>query len=253
MDGQSNGPLQRCPIILVDSRVGSKHLAPLLGPLATLVQLEYGDACFSGSGGITVGVECKTVLDALGCMHSGRLADRQLPGMMASFDIRYLVIEGLYRAEPGSGILQYYKGELGKWGRWQDATTGSKRKMYDAFEKWLHSMAELSGTRLEKTPNTEGTASLLLSLFRWWNSDEHKSFRVLDETIDTEAALLSRPTRTRRIAALLPRIGWKRSKEIVRRFPTVRQMVDANLEDWLWEGHIAIDTAKEIMAALHER
>jgi ERCC4-type nuclease len=234
-------------MILIDSRVGSAHYQHLI-PNSTLTQLEFGDAAFEGNG-ITVGIEVKRLGDAINSMRSNRLADRQIPGMVQSYDIRYLIVEGLYRAEPGTGILQGYKGELGKWGRWYDCTSGMKRLMYDSFEKWLHSMTELSGTRLERTPEPEMTATLIQSLYNWWQRSDHHSFHVLDET--TESAVLSRPTMNRRILALLPRIGWSRSGILAKRFQSVADMVAAPPEAWLIEREIGMDTAIKIREALH--
>lgn len=237
-------------MILVDHRVGSAHYEPMLGKIARLERLESADIAFMGRDGITVGIEIKKILDAVNCMYSGRLADHQIPLMKESYDICYLIVEGLWRPEPGSGILQYYKGELGKWGRWQDVTNGRKRLMYSSFESWLTTMAMVGGMSVKTTSYAEVTAGTILALYNWWQRADHHSFSVLQELIG-DSASLSRPSMMRRMIALLPRIGWERSGELVGRFASVREMCEAPAEKWLIPNGIGMETARRIVEALN--
>lgn len=235
-------------IILIDSRIGSKHYAGLI-PNSQLMQLDYGDVAFMGYDGITIGVEIKKILDAVNCMFSGRLADHQIPGMKESYTISYLIIEGLWQSDPASGVLQYYKGELGKWGKWVDASHGRQRLMYSSFESWLSTMELHGGLRIRNTSSPQSTANLLISLYNWWQRGDHKSFHILDEGFG-DGAELSRPGMLRRMIALLPRIGWSRSGVLVRRFKSVRDMCEAGPERWLIPNEIAMPTAEKIVSAL---
>lgn len=238
--------------ILVDSRIGSKHLAELI-PNSVLTQLDSADVCFEGSG-VTIGVELKTVMDAVSCMYSGRLADRQIPLMKAQYDICYLVIEGVYRPCPQSGVLQYLKlfdkeSEKGiQCGKWLDASSGRKRLMYGSFENWLSTLTLKGGLHLRFTPSPDSTAAMLASLCTWYQRESHHSFHVLDES--TETAVLSRPTMLRRMIALLPRVGWDRSAILARRFTGVKFLPDGDLpEKWYIENQIAEGTARKIVEA----
>lgn len=236
-------------MILIDSRVGSRHYADLLGERSTLTLLESGDACF-GSNGVTVGCEIKRVLDAVNCMYSGRLADTQIPTLRQQYDVCYLIIEGLYQPEPESGILQYYKGELGKWGHWHDAHSGIKRIMYSQFVQWLTTMEQQGGVLLRHSVTPETTAALLLALEVWWSRDDHKSFRVMQER--GEAAALSRPGMLRRMLAEIPHVGWERSGILQRRFTGVHFTPGGdNPESWLIERQIALPTATKIIETLN--
>lgn len=240
-------------MLLVDSRLGdtqSKNKSffyYLPDGKAELTQLEYGDVAFEANG-VTVGIECKRVLDAVNCMYSGRLADHQLPGLRGCYDICYLLVEGLWRAEPESGVLQIYRGELGKWGQWTDALSGWKRLLYSSFEHYLLSMSQLSGVTLLSTPSAQETASLLLSLETWWAKGSHGSFRVMQEHMGPE---LTRPTMLRRMIALLPRVGWSRSAILAQRFSSVQQLTDASVEQFLIPNEIAMPTAMKIWEAIH--
>lgn len=240
-------------MILLDSRVGSKHLAPLLGSLATLVQLDSADVAFSSSSGISIGIEIKTVGDAVNCMFSGRLVDRQIPLMREQYSECYLVIEGLWRSCPKSGVLQVAKGHLSGdtfGGRWIDATSGRSRLMAKSFEQWLTTLELQGGMRIRHTSDTAGTATTILSLYSWWQREDHASFKVMQEPRGA-AVELSRPVLTRRILALLPGVGWERSAVLAQRFKTVRQMVDAALDEWYIEGQIAEHSAVKIQRALN--
>jgi len=236
-------------MIFLDDRIGSRHYAAMI-PGSQITRLEAGDAAWDTADGRLVGVEIKKVLDAVACMYSSRLADRQIPVMRQIYDINYLIVEGLWQAEPSTGILQYYKGELGRWGKWIDVTSGRKRLMYSAFEQWLTTMSLAGGLLLRSTPHAESTATLLRSLYAWHQRMDHKSFHVLDENFG-DGAELTRPGMLRRMIALLPRVGWHRSGILVRRFKSVQDMAQSKPEQWLIEREIGPETAVKIIEALN--
>jgi len=187
-------------------------------------------------------------------MFTSRLADTQLPAMSKAYDVRYLIVEDLYRSEPGTGILQRFK-----WfksskdtvcGVWVDAHAGRTRMMYRSFEMWLHTMTMWSGTHLEKTSSPDDTAALILALHDWHSRADHKSFRVLQD-ITGETAELTRPDFTRRVAALLSGIGWEKSKKVVERFASVAEMVNATEKDWTAIDGIGKTIARRAVEALN--
>lgn len=246
-------------MILLDNRGGStasssaSHYPTLLSSLipgSVLTRLDSADVAFTGTRGVTVGVELKKVTDAVSCMFSGRLADLQLPAMAESYDIRYLIIEGLYRAEPKTGVLQRYQGELARWGSWRDTIAGRNRIMYSAFEMWLHTLSEQGGARLERTADVAATASLLQALHVWWQREDHSSMNVMHLNQEDSAAL-SRPTVMRRIAAQLPHIGWKRSAVVAQKFRSVAEMAAATEEDWLSIDGIGKGIAKSVVESIN--
>lgn len=246
-------------MILLDDRGGSKakdsssHYPTLLSSLipgSVLTRLDSADVAFTGHGGITIGMELKKVTDALGCLYSGRLADLQLPTMSQAYDIRYLVIEGLYRAEPKTGVLQHYQGELARWGHWKDAIVGRNRMMYSAFEMWLHTLSEQGGARLEKTSDIDGTALLIQALYCWWQREDHASYNVM-RLYQGDSAVLSRPTVMRRVAAQLPMIGWKRSELVDKKFHSIAEMALATEEDWKSIDGIGDGIAKAVVEVIN--
>ena len=243
-------------MILIDSRVGSKHLAPLIRN-SELTQLDSADAAFSTVDGRLVGVEVKKVNDAVQCLYTGRLADEQIPKMRAQYDVCYLVIEGVYRPELESGVLQLWRefdsSKPVKCGQWHDVTSGRKRLMYQAFEMWLTSIERMGGVSLRVTPNSAATASLLTSLYNWWQRDDHASFSVMHSSEGSGGATLSRPSMLRRMLALLPHVAWERSAELQRRIGSVQfRRKDGEpmcAEDWYIKGEIAQKSAEDIVRA----
>ena len=237
-------------MVICDDRIGSKHYAAILGPArSTIARLEYGDACFTTANGVSVGVEVKTIGDAISCMFTGRLADHQIPGLRNSYDYVYLVVEGMWR--PGrEGLLETFRwfdtDKNVKCGRWNEAVAGSQRLLYSAFESWLTTLEMEGGLRIRTTSSPNATAELLWQLYGWWQKSHHTSFRQMHEP-----SRLSRPTMIRRILALLPGVGWDRSAIYAQKFKSVRQMVDASLDDWYIEGQIAEHSALKIVKALN--
>jgi ERCC4-type nuclease len=249
-------------VILLDDRGGAtakdseNHYPTRLNamiPNSTLTRLESGDVAFGGVNGITIGIELKHLSDALSCIYSSRLADTQLPAMAEAYDIRYLIIEDLYRPEPYSGVLQRwcpFKSEKEvKCGMWRDATAGRQRVMFSTFEAWLHTLAEHGGVRLEKTASIETTAALISALYTWWNRSEHRSMNVMANPAMT--AELSRPTLLRRMAALLPSVGWERSKNVAAHFTSVYDMVSATEKEWTEIDGIGRGIASKVVKALN--
>ena len=211
-------------MILIDSRVGSKHLAPLIRG-SELTQLEYGDAAFSTVDGRLVGVEVKRVNDAVQCMYTGRLADHQIPGLRQHYDVVYLIVEGVYRPCPESGVMQLWKefpsSKATVCGQWYDVTTGRKRLMFTAFEQWLCSMSQLGCVSVRNTSSAHGTAALVSALYTWYQREDHKSFDTLHQA-EGAGASLSRPSMLRRMLALLPHVGWERSAKLAQRVRGVK-------------------------------
>lgn len=238
--------------ILVDDRVGSRHYAPQLAN-AIVTRLEYGDVAFAGHD-CTIGIEIKKIGDAVSSMFSGRLCDHQIPGLFASYDKVYLIVEGLWRPEPGSGVLQQYRSFVKDGpvipgpGRWFDMSAGRRRLLYGSFEQFLTTLESQAGVKLRYTPSEPETVALISSLYAWHQREDHKSFKVLDET--TETQVFTRPTTLRRMLALLPRVGWSRSGILAKRFKSMAEAVAAPPEAWLIEGEIGMDTAVKIVAAL---
>lgn len=222
--------------VLVDRREGSADLLPMLQDMripSKLDTLEFGDVQLIGRGPeerpVLVGVEVKAPGDLLSSLHSGRLAGHQLPGLMVSYEVVYLVVEDLpWRRRDGRIQFGVKK-----------PRNGAK---YDQVMGELHTFENKLGVRLAFTKGRVGTAHWLGTLYHWWTSkafDKHKSHlkqhRVevdLDPTsiwkVDSEAF----ETRMKVAMALADGVGVERAKAAAAHFESPRAMLLAQPDEW---------------------
>lgn len=189
-------------MILIDPRSGSGELAYLFAPfdvealLASSeapfhafavtdsddVQLPFGDFCFWGNGadGLTlVGIERKTINDFVSSMRSKRLAGHQLGGLLRTYGVVYIVIEGIWRAGDGGAIETYRRTG------WEALYVGRNPVMYREVDHHVATLQHKRGIVFVKTENEKQTVAWIVSRWHWWNDkswSQHKS----DEAIYAE-------------------------------------------------------------------
>lgn len=240
--------------ILIDSRVGSKDLIKPLGSISSLTTLEFADAMFIGAGPnakpIFVGIEIKTVKDALSCVMSGRFAGHQLPGLVKEYDVIYLIIEGLWKSDR-EGLLEvrYGKG-------WRAVNLGHRYFMWRDFSLWLTSMESMGGLRLRFTRNRSDTVAVIKTLYKWWTAkdwEEHRSHLVANKS---GGVLGVKYSLRRRFATLFKGIDDKRSAVVAEHFKrdsaseSIEAMLDAGVKDWMSIDGIGEKTAESIRREL---
>jgi ERCC4-type nuclease len=240
-------------MIYVDSRAGSKDLAPLLsgrGLPVTLTRMDYGDVCFLGAGPegepVPVGIEVKQIRDVLQCICDGRFAGHQLPGLVNAYDQVYLLVVGLWRGNAKTGLLQY----RAKRGTWQDLCVGTRKFMLRDLLTWLDTIEIKGGIRMARVLEWNEATIWLSSLYNWWQKgweSHHSHLAFHDGTRHgtpyqrerasrmvasmSDRALLSRPTFARMVAAQMPHVGWTRSEPLVKRYKSVEKMLLATPEE----------------------
>lgn len=253
-------------MILVDPRIGSADLAAPLAALGLPVEtlyLDFGDVAFGGNGPggttVQVGIELKRLPDLLSSFASGRLTSHQLPGLLSSFDAVWLVVEGQYRSG-AEGILEWGRSrpwkdaEITNWG---DAGYGNRRWMYSEVEHRLSTIELKAGVHVKRTANSAETVAAIAALYSWWHSDEwddHTShipqaMKYKRPSMGGPAPLLP-PTLREAIAAQLPGIGCKSAAMVAGKFESVRDMVNADVGEWLKLPGIGKRTAQGVVAAL---
>jgi ERCC4-type nuclease len=230
-------------VILLDPRAGSQDYEPRLRALGAPVEfctLEYGDAAFYGSGQ-AVGIELKKIHDILQCVMTGRFSGHQLPGMARHYNEVYLIVEGLWRPNPEDGVLEVLRGG------WVPVKIGKRSWMYRDFESFLSTIEVKGGARVKRSGSEDETARIVYNLYQWWQDyDGHRSHLALNRS-GRDAAIFTRPTLVRRVAAELPGIGFEKSGMIAGHFTTVRAMVDAKVKDWTALPGIGKTIAKGIV------
>jgi len=214
-------------MITLDERTGSAELLPYFAKdVIRLGRLEFGDASFLGMGQdnvpFLIGVERKTLNDLVQSMKSGRLQGHQLPGLLASYKVVYLVVEGITKNGENHDVLE----KSGKFWR----SLGVTRKALDSF---LNTLEVLAHVIVRQTTSPMNTAILIHNLYLWWQKgwEEHKGH--LGFALDLSPTLqLKKPSMLRRIAKELPGIGWERSLLIEKHFKTVQDMANADRFQW---------------------
>jgi len=231
-------------MLYIDPREGSKELVEPLSRMGLPVRverMEYGDVSFVGSGPdgpIGIGIEYKTVGDLLSSWHDGRLLGHQLPGMLNSYSIVYLLIEGSISGDSEDGIRE--------WGRRGWSTIRSQTK-YSTLMGWLQTIRTLYGVHVLTTANLLTTAVQVAAIYKWWEKPyaSHGS-PVEIHTPDLRRGLLS-PTRIMKVAHTFPGVGLEKLPDIEEKFGSIREMVNADAAEWMTVPGIGRKTAQGIV------
>ena len=216
-------------MIYVDDRAGSKELLPLFPKgSAALTRMDYADFMFTGhydDGDIVVGIERKTIGDFVNSMCSGRFSGRQLIGMLNSYHYLYLIIEGVFRANPQSGVLEVYRR-----GGWYEHTAGRRRFMARDIWAFMNTIQVVCGLHCYHTNSRSDTAYYIRALYHWWTKEyeEHKGHLQPHTGMTVE---LSKQTLVRRVAAQLDGIGWGKAKALDLEYTSVVELVDATSKE----------------------
>lgn len=219
-------------MILVDNRAGSRDLIRHLpGEYSRLGRLRFGDVSFLGNGPdgrLHIGYELKSIPDLVACIHDGRYAGHQLPGMQRMYDLSYLVVLNRVRRD-GDGTLFYHDGH----GKWRRPFGGQRFPLtLTALRKWLWTVEVQGGVRVMPVDGLADAAHWILSHYKAWQEDwdSHKSLKTFDDS--KTFTVFSEPTTLRKMAAQFKTIGWIRSRAVERHFDSVRDMVLADESEW---------------------
>lgn len=224
--------------LLIDSRRGSGDLVERIasipgGPGAETCTLDYGDVMIVGDEGIQVGVEVKQLDDVLQCIQNGRFAGGQLIGMTQLYDVWALVIEGIFRMEPDTGVLQVYRWDKrGKRMEWRDAQTGTRRWMWRELCNWKASVRFRAGVHIDHTGTRAETIQLLLAWHAWFSDPltGHRSVQVFDRSNAPTATTFHFPSLVEKIAADFDGVGPDKAASIARKFRTPREFFEATYD-----------------------
>jgi ERCC4-type nuclease len=223
------------PVVLVDNRMGSGEVAPILRGLHVPVRVERMDSAdfaFEGHGPrgkCMVGIERKKVRELIQSIESGRFEGEQLPKMVTTYDHCWLVVEGIWRPNPQSGIL-----EEGGHGGWHDTMFGRKGFAFCQLDNFLTSMQARVHLMVKYTTTVTDTAWVVKDMWQWYRKawDQHRSGLVIYNP-PPPAALFLKPNLVRRWANNLDGIGWEKSAAVAARFATPIDMVVAPEREWV--------------------
>jgi ERCC4-type nuclease len=220
-------------MMTIDPREGSVDLVdPLREKGITIIDDEYlrsGDVSFVGRGEggqrLRIGIEYKKLPDYLASM-KGRLQAIQVPRMVEDYDRRYLIIEGEMNYDSKGRLLR-------RAGRNFWKPIPGQPGAAEVIKK-LIVMELRGGIYTIRTHDFRETLLWVYSLYRVWTDsdlDAHKSHLAIHAP-DLDERLLEKHSLVRTMAAQLPGVGYLLSKQVEDRFPSVREMVRASVEDW---------------------
>lgn len=218
--------------------------------IGELSRLDSGDACLVGNGPdgpMLVGIEVKSITDLVSSISTGRLQGTQVPLMLKSYDVCWLLYYGKYRAGPGGGLdIRYGK-------TWRRHKIGNREVPYGYVEAMLLDLAAV-GFKIKHVHDIHEAAAWIGVLFRWWTKPwaKHHGMHVFDNS--REVSLMpgmDDSTHLRaRIAAQLPGVGFERAVSAAQHFKSVSGMVNAEVGEWTTVPGIGKVIAKAIVEAV---
>lgn len=239
-------------MIYIDNRVGSADLFPYFPKgLASLTTLDYADAAFMGNGPDSqtwfIGIERKRISDLINSMCSGRLSGHQLPGLHNSYNCIYLVVEGIWRPSPKDGTI-----EIPVHKRWVTLRLGSRVFMAREVYNYLNTLSLLGGVHVwAGSASPRETANYIQSIFSWWNSKPFEDHKSLDVAYSPTVHFLTKKAGLlQRVAGELPGIGQRKAKKIAGYFRDVRQMVNAEVKEFMEIEGVGKTLAEKIVRAV---
>ena len=242
--------------MLIDDREGSRRLMRYrsIAAVSDLSRLEAGDVFIVGNGpddgAVLVGVEVKSIDDFISSGDTGRLQVTQVPKMLTTYDLSWVLVYGQYRAGH-DGRLQLRKGQ-----GWKVKRLGSRFVPYGYVESLMLTLSA-SGL-LIRTVNTEDDAATwLAALHRWWTKPwaDHKGLRVLQRPVNRSLMPHIDDNMRRRIdtASAWPGMGFERAYAAAQHFLSIEDMVHATVADWQQVPGVGKVLAQAVVDAIRYR
>ena len=242
-------------MIVLDDRIGSKELQPYITKPCILDRLEYGDACFTGEGPDgdlwLIGIERKTITDLVSSISTGRLSGHQLRGLLEQYSHIYLLVEGIWRSDPKSKILQQLKGK-----KWMDVSLGTRRFTAREIHSYLNTMAVICGLTIWKTEGKRQSGQWLGDIYSWWQKPwakhkSHKQFHVPPVPMTVRKGLdFSEPSTLWKMVKEIDGVGWKKGEEIAKHYGSMMDLTHTTEEELQEVPGIGKKLAKTILDEL---
>jgi ERCC4-type nuclease len=215
----------------VDPRAGSEKLIEPLRGLGVKVEaerMEFGDVSFLANlseGIVPVGIEFKTLYDVLGCITDGRFVGHQLPGLLDTYGVVVLLLQGQYRPGVNGQLLVKRK-------RWGAVPYGRKQWLYRHVSHWLWSI-RFAGVTVIETPDLQSSCAAIKALYTWGQKEweDHKTLKVIHTRPDRIPMV--RPSKLKKgIYAMVDGLGWEKAGAAAEHFGTPQRMTNADEESW---------------------
>lgn len=235
-------------MVVVDNRIGSKHLASKLGKLGlevSLERLEFGDVAFKSKEDKQIGIEIKSIRELFTDHTLNRFTGHQIPGLLDNYDWVYLVVEGLTKRDSDGDICEY------RGGYWKKVGYGGKNYTYQTFCKYRNSLFVLAGIETITTASPSDTIEVVGGLYQWWQEglQRHKSLNCFYSK-PPERFEFKTPSLFRRMTKEISGLGWERTKLLEEKYPTMERLLKASEKELAQIPGIGKVLAKEIHRSL---
>lgn len=198
-------------------------------PTAHPKQLGAGDFCFSGNGPegpVLVGIERKTVKGLLSDIRTGRLSGEQLPKLFTEYGPEsWLVVEGRYRSNWTTGMLEVKKGR-----EWVACQVGTQTFVALEMEAYLNTLQMCTPLHVKHTVDERGTVEFILGLHHSYSKPWEKHSAHVAIHRPQNHVTVGKASTLRRAAFVLDGIGWDKSGLIERHFPSLYALCQADVK-----------------------
>lgn len=193
-------------------------------PPAFHKHLAAGDFCFAGEGpkgNCLIGIERKRIKDMLSSLRTGRLAGEQIPKLLNHYDYTFLVLEGGFRTNRYSGLIE------DRFGRdYSPLLIGNSNFLGLELESALTSILAATPIRYLRTRDEHETVEWLVSLNHAFSKPWDRQLAKITAIHQPEQyATVGKASTLRRFAYILEKIGWEKSGTIEQNFRSVWDML----------------------------
>lgn len=195
-------------------------------PTAIPKHLFSGDFCFSGTGpdgDCLIGVERKRIKDMLSSIRTGRLAE-QLVELVRHYEYSFLVLEGTFRTNWHSGLLE------DKYGRdYSPVYVGKSTFLGLELESALSSIMATTPVRYIRTRSERETVEWLVSLNHAFSKPWDQQLAKVTAIHQPEQyATIGKASTIRRVTNALSGLGWERSGTLEQSYKSVWDLMSVN-------------------------
>lgn len=232
-------------MIYLTEAPNDRDLLPHFKGLAHLAPIPHGDFNFFGvwedGKPITISGDRKKIGDLVNTMESGRGLRQVQDAREAGFEFLFWIIEGMTKPDRETGLLLVWKG-----GSWKEFYPAIEYARVDTF---LDQLVWYGGVHVKRSASAQETAQQVVDVYRLFQKPpaEHSSLHHIYSLPPPQAGLLARPSLVKRVAKEFAGIGWGRSQVFHKRFKSVKDMVNASVEDFMDLDGIGQKTAESIV------
>ena len=196
-------------------------------PTAIHKHLHAGDFYFPGEGPkgpCLVGIERKRIKDMLSSLRTGRLIGEQIPKLFTHYDYTILILEGTFRTNWHSGLLE------DKYGRdYSPVLVGSTNFLGLELESAIASLLAATPIRYIRTRTPKETVEWIVSLNHAFSKPWDQQLAKVTAIHQPEQyATVGKASTVRRLSYALSGLGWEKSGAIEQNFGSFWDVMSTN-------------------------